>query len=202
MLAFLLAIGGVGLVGLALVGGLYATVSHATKKAPTPTTVDLGVPGAAAGVAPAVRPLSDVLVNTTPADYTPVDPGAGPSGPFDLKGFVQFAENPKADRVAFERNGFVGGFVRTWRRAGPLGESRLVASVFEFSTADGAKAVEEYESARTVREDKSWEAKLYYAKRLADEYGMDKIHGTHETRERAGDEGLRLALEVAGMRRE
>ena len=58
-----------------------------------------------------------------------------------------------AHRVAFERNGFVGGFARSWRRTGPLGESRLVATVFEFSTARGAKTIEEYESGRTVRED-------------------------------------------------
>jgi hypothetical protein len=192
VLAFLLAIGGVGLVGLALVGALYATVSHATKKAPTPTTVAVGLPGAATGVAPAVRPLGDVLVNATPADYTPVDPGAGPSGPFDLKGFVRFAENPRADRVAFERNGFVGGFVRTWRRAGPLGESRLVASVFEFSSADGAKAVEEYESARTVREDKGVPFTLAGANALQFEHRVGKTttHGYAVTIRREGDNRL------------
>jgi len=192
LLTLLLAVGGVGLVGLALVGALYATVSHATKKAPTPTTIPIRAPSAATGVAPAVRPLSDVLVSATPPDYTPVEPGTGPSGPFDLGGFVEFAENPTADGVAFQRNGFVSGFVRSWRRMGPLGESRLIASVFEFSTPDGAKAIEEYESARTVREDKGVPFTLEGANALQFEHRVGKTttHGYAVTIRREGDNRL------------
>src|SRR4029079_8046789 len=96
VLTLLLAIGGVCLVGLALVGGLYAMVSHATKKAPTPTTVAVAPSGVATAPGGAVRPLSDVVVAATPEDYTPADPGVLPNGPFDLDGFAQFAEDPVA----------------------------------------------------------------------------------------------------------
>jgi hypothetical protein len=192
VLTLLLALGGILLVGLALVGGLYATVSHATKKAPTSTTVAVAAPSAATGAASAVRPLSDVVVSATPSDYTPVDPGVVPNGPFDINGFAQFAENPAADRVAFERNGFVGGFARSWRRTGPLGESRLVATVFEFSTASGAKTIEEYESGRTVREDGGVPFTLSGANALQFEHKVGKttIHGYAVTIRREGDTRL------------
>jgi hypothetical protein len=205
VLSLLLAVGGVCLVGLALLGGLYATVSHATKHAPTPTTVattptappptnpagttDTSV---VAGVAPAVRPLSDVVLATTPSGYTPVDPGDGPNGAFDLEGFLQFAENPRADRIRFEQNGFVGGFARSWRRAGPLGESRIIASVFEFSTAEGAKAIEEYESGRTVRDDEGVPFTLSGASALQFKHQVGKttVYGFAVTIRREGDNRL------------
>ena len=203
VLSLLLAVGGVCLVGLALAGGLYATVSHATKAAPTPTTVAATTPTAApptnpagtsgtTGVAPAVRPLGDIVVAATPSGYTPVYPGNGPNGAFDLEGFLQFAENPRADRIAFERNGFVGGFARSWRRTGPLGESRLIASVFEFSTAEGAKAIEEYESGRTVRDDDGRPFPLRGANALQFEHRVGKTtaYGFAVTIRREGDNRL------------
>ena len=58
-----------------------------------------------------------------PYCYTPVEPGTGPSGPFDLGGFVEFAENPTADGVAFQRNGFVSGWPWLRPRSKP-GEPR------------------------------------------------------------------------------
>ena len=212
VLSLVLALGGVCLVGLALLGGLYATVSHATKDAPTPSTVPLTVPltvppttavtpvnptdpaatTATTAVAPTVRPLSDVVVATTPDGYTPVDPGAGPNGAFDLEGFLQFAENPRADRIAFERNGFVGGFARSWRRVGPLGESRIIASAFEFSTAAGAKAIEEYESGRTVRDDEGAPFPLRGANALQFRHRVGKttVYGFAVTIRREGDNRL------------
>lgn len=192
VLTLLLAVGGICLVGVAVLGALYATVSHETKKAPTPTTIAVTAPGAATGVGAPVRPLSDVVVAAAPEDYTPVDPGVVPNGPFDLDGFVQFAEDPVADRVAFEGNGFVGGFGRTWHRAGPLGESRLVATVFEFSTAGGAKAVEEYESGRTVRDDNGVPFTLSGANALQFEHRVGKTttYGYAVTIRREGDNRL------------
>ena len=205
VLSLLLAVGGTCLVGLAVIGGLYSTVSHATKEAPTPTTVAVARPVAVAptpttlpgstdttGVAPVVPPLSDVVVPTAPSGYTPVEPGAGPNGAFDLEGFLQFAENPRADRIAFERNGFVGGFARSWTRTGPLGESRLIASVFEFSTPDGAKAIEEYESGRTVRDDEGVPFTLAGANALqfTHRVGKTTAHGFAVTIRREGDNRL------------
>jgi hypothetical protein len=203
VLSFLLAIGGVCLVGLALLGGLYATVSHATKKTPTATTAAVTAPTAVAptnptgttvttGVAPAVRPLSDLVLAATPSGYAPVAPGDGPNGPFDLEGFLQFAENPRVDRAVFQQNGFVRGFARSWRRTGPLGESRIVASVFEFSTADGAKAVEEYESGRTVRDDKGSPFPLAGASALQFTHRVGKatVYGFAVTIRREGDNRL------------
>lgn len=203
VLSLLLAIGGAFMVGLALLGALYATVSHATQKTPTPTTAALPAPTAVAPtrppgatgtttVAPAVRPLGDVLVSTTPSGYTPVDAGSGPNGPFDLEGFLQFAENPRADRPVFQQNGFVGGFARSWRRTGPLGESRIIASVFEFSTPDGAKAVEEYESGRTVRDDKGTPLPLPGASALqfTHKVGNATVYGFAVTIRREGDNRL------------
>ena len=151
VLSLLLAVGGVCLVGLALLGALYAVVSHATKETPTPSTVPITVPTTVVpttipagttdttGVAPAVPPLGDLVLAATPSGYTPVDPGDGPNGAFDLEGFLQFAENPRADRLAFERNGFVGGYARSWKRIGPLGESRIIASAFEFFHPGGGE---------------------------------------------------------------
>jgi len=201
VLSLLLAIAGACLVGLALLGGVYATVSHTTNNTTTrpagttPTAVAPANPPGTTGTTAAasgVRPLSDVVLSATPPGYTPVAPGDGPNGPFDLQGFLQFAENPRVDRVAFQTNGFVGGFARSWRRTGPLGESRIVASVFEFSTADGAKAVEEYESGRTVREDKGTPFPLPGASALQFTHRVGKatVYGFAVTIRREGDNRL------------
>jgi hypothetical protein len=203
VVSLLLAVGGACLVGVALLGAFYATVSHATKDAPTSTTVAVAPPIAVpptnppastdtTGVAPAVRPLGDVVVSATPSGYTPVEPGGGPNGAFDLEGFLQFAENPRVDRAAFERNGFVGGFARSWRRTGPLGESRIIASAFEFSTADGAKAVEEYETGRTVRDDRGTPFPLTGASALqfTHRVGKTTVYGFAVTIRREGDNRL------------
>src|SRR5438132_395358 len=75
VLSLLLAIAGACLVGLALLGGVYATVSHTTNNTATRTAVSAptavaptnppattGTTGAASGV----RPLSDVVLSATP----------------------------------------------------------------------------------------------------------------------------------------
>jgi hypothetical protein len=51
------------------------------------------------------------------------------------------------------QNGFRQGFVRSWEKPGPGGPSRLVASVFEFSDPNGARALADYESSLVVKED-------------------------------------------------
>ena len=167
LLALALALGGGCLVAAAVIGGLYATVSHATKDTSTPTTVvtiPSTVPSAGAMGTPTtvvagptvstpVRPLSDTVIAKTPPGYLPVGAGDGPSGAFDLEGFLKFSEDPRADRIAFEQNGFVGGFAHSWFRPTAVGDSRIIVSVFEFSSPQGAEAIEAYESGRTVRDD-------------------------------------------------
>jgi hypothetical protein len=164
LLALALALGGACLLGAAIIGGLYAMVSHASNST-TSTTAVTSFPGSLGSSAPGpsttgsptasapARPLADSVVTTPPEGYVPVLPGDGPNGPFDLAGFLEFSENPRADRIAFEQNGFVGGFARSWRRPTTLGDIRIVVSVFEFSTPDGAEAIESYESGRTVRDE-------------------------------------------------
>jgi hypothetical protein len=166
LLALGLALGGAGLLGLALIGTLYALVAHQIKHTSTSTTVaatattlapavgsNSGTSTTIATGTPAVRPLSDVVVPTPPSGYLPVGSGEGPNGPFDLDGFLRFSADPRADRTAFDANGFVRGFARSWQRPGIRGESRIVVSVFEFASAQGAEAIEAYESGRTVRDD-------------------------------------------------
>jgi hypothetical protein len=167
LLSLALALGGVCLVGAALIGALYATVSHAVKDTPTATTAANSSPAVtsggdrtgttpttgAPGATVAVRPLTDDVIATAPPGYLPVGPNDGPSGLFDLERFLTFSENPRADRIAFQQNGFVGGFAHSWRRPSTVGDSRIIVSVFEFSNAQGAEAIEQYESGRTVRDD-------------------------------------------------
>jgi hypothetical protein len=165
LLALALAIGGACLVGAAIIGGLYATVSHATKSTSSTTIVTSPRAGTTSPRAPAtpttVSPtlptgapaLGESVVATPPPGFRPVAPGDGPNGPFDLAGFLQYSENPRADRIAFEQNGFVAGYAHSWSRPTTLGDSRILASVFEFSTPEGAEAIEAYESGRTVRDE-------------------------------------------------
>jgi hypothetical protein len=140
-----LALGGACLVALAVLGSIYAVWSLSTADGTTATTTT-------APVVVAPKPLSEVLVDVPPAGYQPVAAGEGPSGPFDLEGLVQFSDDPDADRLVFERNGFVSGYARTWENDSQDG-GRIIASVLEFSTVAGADATEEYESLRTIQQD-------------------------------------------------
>jgi hypothetical protein len=195
-----LAVGGACLVALAIAGALYAAVSHAIKDdsaAPsttlTPTSLPPVVFGTTTTAVPQVeRPLSDLVIAAPPEGYAPVlGPGA-PNGNFDLEGFLEFAENPRADRIAFEENGFVRGFARSWRRPSSLGESRIIASVFEFSTASGARAIEEYQSGRTVRDDDGTPFAVPGASalRFTHRAGRTTVHGYAITIRRAGENRL------------
>jgi hypothetical protein len=164
LLSLGLALGGAGLVGLALVGTIYAVVAHQINDTSTSTTAAATATTLAPALNPqtsttlgagtlAPRPLDQIVITTPPPGYVPVSPGDGPNGPFDLDAFLQFSADPRADRTAFDANGFARGFARSWRRPGTLGESRIVVSVFEFASAQGAEAIEAYESGRTVRDD-------------------------------------------------
>jgi hypothetical protein len=144
LVSLALALGGVCLVTLAVLGGIFAVWSLSTEDEPTPTTTP-------APVAAVPKPMSDVLVDVPPAGYLPVAAGEGPNGPFDLEGLLQFADDP-ADRLVFERNGFEAGYARTWENDTPPG-GRIIASVLEFATAAGADATEEHQSLRTIQKD-------------------------------------------------
>jgi hypothetical protein len=146
LVSLALALGGACFLTLAVLGGIYAVWSLSTEDTSTPTTV-VTAPRVAVP-----KPMSEVLVDVPPSGYRPVAADQGPNGPFDLEGLLRFADDPAADRLVFERNGFVGGYARTWQNDTPPG-GRIIASVLEFSTAAGADATEEYESLRTIQQD-------------------------------------------------
>jgi hypothetical protein len=97
--------------------------------------------------------LSSLLVDAVPEGYVALSPRAGPSGLFDLDTFVRSSTHPELDRAVFSENGFRQGFARSWTKSDPAGASTFVASVFEFTNAEGARAVVGYESGRSVQED-------------------------------------------------
>lgn len=97
--------------------------------------------------------LSSLLVDAVPAGYVALSPPAGPSGQFDLDAFVRSSRHPELDRAVLSHNGFRRGFARSWMKSGAAGPSTFVASVFEFTDAEGAHAVIEYESGLLIREE-------------------------------------------------
>jgi hypothetical protein len=114
---------------------------------PPPTT------GSASRVGAAV-PLQDLVVGNAPAGYAQLQADAGPNGTFDLNAFVRWSNHPDEDRAALASNGFLRGFVRSWKRpASAGGAAQIVASVFEFQTESGAQGMRAYENARTVKDD-------------------------------------------------
>jgi hypothetical protein len=134
--------------------------SAAAKRSEGARAITLEVPFRRAGeppvatAGPGTRPtLSSLLVSTMPAGYVELSSPAGPSGPFDLDGFVETSPHPDDDRSVLSAHGFREGFARSWKRSGAEGTSRIVVSVFAFPAEEGARALTEYENARSVRED-------------------------------------------------